>query len=37
MYNQGVVEQLCEACNQLGWKTPTAIQKESIPLALEGE
>ncbi|KXJ11593.1 probable ATP-dependent RNA helicase DDX47 [Exaiptasia diaphana] len=33
----GVVEPLCEACEQLGWKAPTIIQKESIPLALEGK
>ena len=33
---QGVTEVLCEACERLKWKTPTPIQKESIPLALEG-
>ncbi|XP_059481128.1 probable ATP-dependent RNA helicase DDX47 [Neocloeon triangulifer] len=32
----GVVEVLCEACEQLKWKTPTAIQKQAIPLALKG-
>uniref|UniRef100_A0A803THB5 RNA helicase n=1 Tax=Anolis carolinensis TaxID=28377 RepID=A0A803THB5_ANOCA len=32
----GVTEVLCEACDQLGWKTPTKIQVESIPLALQG-
>ncbi|KAL0993001.1 hypothetical protein UPYG_G00102010 [Umbra pygmaea] len=33
----GVTEVLCEACEQLGWKTPTKIQIESIPLALQGK
>lgn len=28
---------LCEACEQLGWKHPTKIQVEAIPVALEGE
>ncbi|KAJ8384001.1 hypothetical protein AAFF_G00212450 [Aldrovandia affinis] len=32
----GVTEVLCEACEQLGWKTPTKIQVEAIPVALEG-
>ncbi|KAF2457771.1 P-loop containing nucleoside triphosphate hydrolase protein [Lineolata rhizophorae] len=32
----GVIEQLCEACEQMGYKEPTAIQREAIPLALEG-
>ncbi|KAF8794528.1 putative ATP-dependent RNA helicase DDX47 like protein [Argiope bruennichi] len=32
----GVVDVLCEACEQLKWKTPTAIQKEAIPVALQG-
>ena len=32
----GIVPQLCEACTALGYKTPTPIQKESIPLALQG-
>ena len=27
---------LCEACAALGWKTPTKIQQEALPLALEG-
>lgn len=34
---QGVTEVLCEACDLLGWKTPTKIQIEAIPVALEGE
>ncbi|XP_053299664.1 probable ATP-dependent RNA helicase DDX47 [Pleuronectes platessa] len=33
----GVTEVLCEACEQLGWKIPTPIQVESIPVALEGK
>lgn len=28
---------LCEACEQLGWKCPTKIQVEAIPVALEGQ
>lgn len=31
----GLIPQLCEACDALGYKTPTAIQSESIPLALQ--
>ncbi|XP_077476085.1 putative ATP-dependent RNA helicase DDX47 [Stigmatopora argus] len=33
----GVTDVLCEACDQLGWKTPTKIQIEAIPVALEGK
>lgn len=33
----GINDVLCEACSQLGWKAPTKIQMESIPLALEGK
>ncbi|GFP80986.1 dead-box ATP-dependent RNA helicase 10 [Phtheirospermum japonicum] len=33
----GVNEQLAEACNDLGWKNPTKIQVEAIPVALEGK
>lgn len=32
----GVIESLCDACTKLGYQTPTPIQKESIPLALQG-
>ena len=32
----GLVEALCEACHKAGWKKPSRIQTESIPLALEG-
>ncbi|ETE61497.1 putative ATP-dependent RNA helicase DDX47, partial [Ophiophagus hannah] len=32
----GVTDVLCEACSQLGWKTPTKIQVEAIPVALQG-
>ncbi|GAA6072094.1 probable ATP-dependent RNA helicase DDX47, partial [Tachysurus ichikawai] len=32
----GVTEVLCEACDQLGWKKPTKIQIEAIPVALQG-
>lgn len=28
---------LCTACEQLKWKAPTKIQRESIPLALQGK
>ena len=33
----GVVDPLCDACTSLGYQTPTAIQRESIPIALEGK
>ncbi|KAG7269947.1 hypothetical protein CRUP_005564 [Coryphaenoides rupestris] len=33
----GITEVLCEACDQLGWKTPTKIQIEAIPVALDGK
>ncbi|XP_056017700.1 probable ATP-dependent RNA helicase DDX27 [Ostrea edulis] len=32
----GVVDVLCEACEQLKWKAPTKIQREAIPVALQG-
>ena len=32
----GVCTQLAEACETLGWKAPTNIQKQAIPAALEG-
>lgn len=32
----GVVDVLCEACASLKWKTPSKIQKEAIPVALQG-
>ena len=33
---QGVTDVLCEACSALGWKKPTRIQEEALPLAFEG-
>ncbi|KAJ8881843.1 hypothetical protein PR048_018329 [Dryococelus australis] len=33
----GVVDVLCEACEQLKWKIPSKIQQEAIPLALKGK
>ncbi|CAG5127809.1 unnamed protein product [Candidula unifasciata] len=33
----GVVDVLAEACERLKWTKPTKIQKEAIPLALEGK
>ncbi|KAL8631933.1 hypothetical protein Q9189_002309 [Teloschistes chrysophthalmus] len=32
----GIIEPLCDACSALGYKTPTPIQKQAIPLALQG-
>lgn len=32
----GIVDSLCDACTALGYKKPTPIQAQSIPLALEG-
>jgi len=33
----GVNEMLCKACDSLGWKSPSKIQQEAIPVALEGK
>ena len=32
----GIIDSLCEACDALGYKAPTPIQAQSIPLALQG-
>ncbi|KAL9027321.1 MAG: hypothetical protein Q9196_004136 [Gyalolechia fulgens] len=32
----GIVSPLCDACTALGYKAPTPIQQEAIPLALSG-
>ena len=32
----GLVDALCERCEFLGWKKPSKIQVEAIPVALEG-
>ncbi|KAF2813724.1 DEAD-domain-containing protein, partial [Mytilinidion resinicola] len=32
----GIIESLCEACVNLGYKFPTPVQAEAIPLAIEG-
>ncbi|VDI51111.1 ATP-dependent RNA helicase DDX47/RRP3 [Mytilus galloprovincialis] len=34
---KGLVDVLCEACEQLKWKFPSKIQRESIPIALQGK
>lgn len=33
----GVRDELCDACASLGFKKPTAIQREAIPIALENK
>ena len=33
----GLVDVLCEAAAKMGWKKPSKIQRESIPIALEGK
>lgn len=32
----GIIDSLCEACDTLGYKAPTPIQAESMPVALQG-
>ncbi|TVY46023.1 ATP-dependent rRNA helicase [Lachnellula subtilissima] len=32
----GILESLCESCDSLGYTTPTPIQAQSIPIALQG-
>ena len=32
----GINDSLCEACIALGYKSPTPIQRDAIPLALQG-
>lgn len=32
----GIIDQLCKACEAQGYKSPTPIQNEAIPLALQG-
>ena len=32
----GLTDSLCEACATLGFKKPTPIQRESLPIALSG-
>lgn len=32
----GIIESLCDACENLGYKSPTPIQAEAIPIALQG-
>ncbi|XP_014215954.1 probable ATP-dependent RNA helicase DDX47 [Copidosoma floridanum] len=33
----GLADVLCRACENFGWKAPTKIQSEAIPLALKGK
>ncbi|KAL8690119.1 MAG: hypothetical protein Q9218_004368 [Villophora microphyllina] len=35
-HDLGIIDPLCDACSALGYKAPTPIQKEAIPLALQG-
>lgn len=34
---KGLTDVLCKACEQLKWKEPSKIQKEAIPVALQGK
>ena len=36
LWCQGVVDVLCQACDQMKWKQPSKIQCEAIPVSLEG-
>uniref|UniRef100_A0A182P326 RNA helicase n=1 Tax=Anopheles epiroticus TaxID=199890 RepID=A0A182P326_9DIPT len=33
----GLIDTLCQACRGLKWKAPSKIQREAIPLALQGK
>lgn len=33
----GLIESLCTACKELNWGAPSRIQKEAIPVALQGK
>ncbi|XP_058803406.1 ATP-dependent RNA helicase DDX47 [Phymastichus coffea] len=33
----GLIDKLCEACHDLKWGVPTKIQREAIPLTLQGK
>ncbi|XP_018024200.1 probable ATP-dependent RNA helicase DDX47 [Hyalella azteca] len=33
----GLIDELCEACEKMKWTKPTQIQKEAIPVALQGK
>ncbi|EAT41053.1 AAEL007274-PA [Aedes aegypti] len=35
--DMGLIDTLCEACRALKWKAPSKIQREAIPLALQGK
>jgi len=34
---QGLNDTLCQACEELKWKAPSKIQREAIPVALQGK
>ncbi len=35
-HDLGIIDPLCDACARLNYKSPTPIQSEAIPLALQG-
>lgn len=35
--DMGLIDTLCESCRALKWKAPSKIQREAIPLALQGK
>ena len=37
MNKKGVCKELCDACLQLKWKSPSLIQREALPVALQGK
>ena len=37
MFLKGVADVLCDACAEMKWNEPTLIQREALPVALQGK